>query len=370
MTRTHIDLDLLTREAMGASGHIVLGIDGIVDEVYEVVDHASIDSRGVELVTQFARFGELIVERGTGGLSKEILQKRQVSGGFSANTGRTLGALAVETTLVGTFGSAPQDPAFGDLTSTCSLFSVGDPSRCHILEFLDGKLMLVDLNGNRAFDWERLAAACDKAGLFPVLGRADVLGLGYWSNFDNFDQIVTNLIRSLPDDRLQRLFFDFGNVTKKTTEALRDTAARMAAWNKSVPVTLSLNDHEGRFLLRCLDIDFGMEHGSVVPAWDELARVIAIDELILHTEDYAVIASAGAETVLVPQHHVQCPVRTAGAGDTFNGGYIFSLLTAMRAQERLLVANAAAHFYVTNGRPPSREELVREAAVVSGGSDV
>jgi len=53
-------------------------------------------------------------------------------------------------------------------------------------------------------------------------------------------------------------------------------------------------------------------------------------------------------------------IRTAGAGDSFNGGYVSASLGFLNLKERLVVANAATAFFVTHATAPTKLELIEQ----------
>jgi len=78
-----------------------------------------------------------------------------------------------------------------------------------------------------------------------------------------------------------------------------------------------------------------------------------LDELIVHTPDWAAGASASEGAAFVPQNRCEQPVKTTGAGDNFNGGYMAANLGCgdekLTLPERLHVANLTTGYYVRNG---------------------
>jgi ribokinase len=79
--------------------------------------------------------------------------------------------------------------------------------------------------------------------------------------------------------------------------------------------------------------------------------------LDLHCSQFAASIESGSPT-LVPAFEV-IPCRTTGAGDSWNAANVFGQLLAWPAQERLLIANAAAAYYISDesGCQPTLEEL-------------
>jgi sugar/nucleoside kinase (ribokinase family) len=80
-----------------------------------------------------------------------------------------------------------------------------------------------------------------------------------------------------------------------------------------------------------------------------------------HTAALAIQVDKGAaeEVWLMPSYDL-LPKRTTGAGDTWNGGNILGILLGLEPEERLLLANAVAGFYVAAPEPerPTLEQLI------------
>jgi len=334
-------------------GKVVLGVDGFIDEVWQVLETRT-DVSSYQVVEHMKQFGELITEHGSGGLARELIRKRRSCGGFTANTGRAVGTLGIDTTLVGCFGKDKIDSAFDEFKSY-KCISAGDPAISNILEFSDGKIMLPNLENLLNLDWLQFKRILDNnAGIFDGV---DVIGLGYWSNMPDFDNMLVKLVDSFSTTKPSRMFFDFANVTKKSVSDLKQTLSVMSKLNKKIPMTLSLNEHEGLLLFEHYGIPGAIDTDEITAKLSDLRDKVGIDEIIIHTPHLAAIATP-KEQVCVMQNFVENPIRTAGAGDSFNGGYIVSCLGNLKAAERLTIANAVTKFYLENGKPPEREQLI------------
>ena len=335
-------------------GKVLLGGDGIIDEVWQIVD-VRIDAHNFKPMDNMKKFGELIVERGTGGLAKERVKKRRICGGFTGNVGRAVKALGLDTRFVGMYGTNTDngiDPVFEELHeksgTSHNIISIGDPAVCSILEFTDGKIMMPYLENLLNCDWPQIKSALEEqyGKAKNIFDGVQIASWGYWSNIPDFDNVLKGLLESYFKN-VDRMFFDFANITKKSAEALRITLKVMQELNEKTPMSLSLNEHEGDLLLKYYNV-----HNLKA-----LRDKIGIDEIIIHTPNEALIASANEGYVCVKQDFVENPIRTAGAGDAFNGGYIAACLGNIDAEKRLLIANAATNFYLKNAKPPAKSQL-------------
>jgi sugar/nucleoside kinase (ribokinase family) len=341
-------------------GKIILGIDAFIDQVWQVIETRT-SKKEYKTIDKMKKFGEIIVNRGEGGMANELIKKRRSCGGFTANTGRAIGKLDISTIMVGMYGKDRIDPIFNEFKDICTLISIGDPVISNILEFSDGKIMMPNLSELLNFDWNKLVDALGHDKLKSVFSNADIVSIGYWSNMPDFDEMITNIYENyLSENPPKRMFFDFANIKKRSVEAIKETFKVLGALNEKIPMTLSLNEHEAVLLFSYYgeELSEDMEKAAIQAA--SLREIINLDELIIHTPYYAVAATKPEGIGLAVQDYSENPVRTTGAGDTFNGGYIATCLGNLNINERLAISNAATSYYINNGNPPSREELIKE----------
>jgi sugar/nucleoside kinase (ribokinase family) len=124
-------------------------------------------------------------------------------------------------------------------------------------------------------------------------------------------------------------------------------------------MTLSMNEHEVMELF----LRIGVEPPELKPAAIASALAIArekigFDELVVHTPEFGAASNAKEGEAYALQDRQTKVVRLAGAGDSFNGGYLCASLGNLPIKQRLVVANAVTAFFVTHATGPTKEQLL------------
>lgn len=341
-------------------GQVLLGCDGFVDEVYQIVDvrknlseYTAMDNMSV--------FGELVLKRSGGGLGLEIVPKRRCSGGFTPNTGRVAAFLGLKPTLIGLYGQKEIDPAFEEFIDNCNLVSLGESAVTLVFEFTNGKILLSALKTVADLTWEDFTAHFPGEKLDALFTGVDILGLGYWSLTPDFDNFLTGMISRYDHTTPpRRMFFDFADIKKKSQESFFASLELIKKFNDKIPMTMSLNEHEGADLFSRFGITCKEDPAAITSDLKTVRREIGIDELVIHTPHFAVASHSSEGEAHAMQEFQQKVIRTAGAGDSFNGGYLCASLGDLQLKERLVVANAVTAFFVTNATAPTKEELIAQ----------
>jgi sugar/nucleoside kinase (ribokinase family) len=343
------------------NGNILLGCDGFVDEVYQIVDVRD-SLTEFTAIDHLKHFGELLVKRGDGGVGLEIVHKRRCEGGFAINTGRVAGMLGLEPTLLGLFGGNELDPSFSVFSDICTMISLGDPALTLAFEFTDGKVLMSDMKTVSRLTWADVVAHFAPADLKELFSGVDILGLGYWSLTPDFDNLLTGFISQTDDSNFpKRMFFDFADIQKKSEVSFTESLKLLADFDSKIPMTLSVNEHEILEVFRRLSMEQPEDTPATITAHLKIAREkIGIDELVVHTPVFAAASQRDGGEAFAMQETQTEVIRTAGAGDTFNGGYLCASLGDLTVKERLVIANAATAFFVCNAIPPTPEQLLTQ----------
>jgi sugar/nucleoside kinase (ribokinase family) len=341
-------------------GQVLLGCDGFVDEVYQIVDVRK-SLQEYSGMDDMRMFGDLVVKRSGGGLGLEIIPKRRCSGGFTPNTGRVAARLGLKPTLVGLYGAKEIDPAFEEFVDNCHLVSLGDSAVTLVFEFTNGKILLSALKSVANLTWTDFAAHFPGGKLDALFSGVDILGLGYWSLTPDFDGFLTGMVSRYDGKRApRRMFFDFADIKKKAAESFFASLELLRRFNGRIPMTMSLNEHEGAELFSRFGIACKEAPAALAADLRTVRERIGIDELVIHTPHFAAASHASEGEAWAMQEFQRNVIRTAGAGDTFNGGYLCASLGDLPLKQRLVIGNAATAFFVTRATAPSKEELLAQ----------
>jgi len=343
------------------SGKMLLGCDGFVDETYEIVE----ERRSADDYTPMPKvksFGELLVERADGGIGVELVWKRRCEGGCGINTGRIAACLGIKPILPGLYGDKSIDPAFEEFTDSCEILSLGDPALTIALEFPDGKVLMSDLRAVSNLTWDDIESRLGQAKLDEIFADLDVLGLGYWSLTANFDDIFEGFMAQCSKGNFpKRMFFDFADIKKKSSSAFIKSLDMIRRYNDRIKFTLSLNEHEVFELLKRIEVERpALEPAAIADVLKVARNKIGFDELVVHTPEFGAASSEAEGEAYAMQEKQSNVIRLAGAGDSFNGGYLCASLSDLSLRERLVVANAATAFFVCHATGPTREQLIAQ----------
>ena len=340
-------------------GKVLLGCDGFVDETYQIVEVRKSPTEFVPM-NRLRQFGELLVARADGGVGLELVPKRRCEGGFAINTGRVAACLGLKPYLPGLYGKDAIDPAYQEFQDTCALLSLGNPALTIALEFGDGKVLMSNLEAVSSLSWADFKNHFGEAKLNELFSGVDILGLGYWSLTSNFDRLFQGFMEQYEAATPpRRMFFDFADIKKKSSESFIKSLEMIRAYNSKIPMTFSLNEHEVMELFSRIGVERPeLKPAAVARALTAARKKIGFDELVVHTPEFGAASSAKDGEAYAIQERQTKIVRLAGAGDSFNGGYLCASLGDLPIKQRLVVANAVTAYFVTHATAPNREQLL------------
>lgn len=336
---------------------IVCGFDGFVDEMIRVVGERTAVDAFVPMGS-LAELGGLVTAAAGRNSLREIVVERQDAGGCAINLGDGLAALGDRVHFFGTVG-APVHPAFTEslarFASATALGTVYGRTLC--FEFRDGKFMfpavqqLAELTPvviDRAID--DYAAACR---------TASVICLTNWTLYPHMTAVWRHLRqRVFAGLRHDPWFFvDLVDPSSRSTEDIRAMAVTLPTFGR---VALSVNRTE----LAVLGARLGLPATEDVPAAAAALRLhLGIAQVVVHNSRINAVAHTDGVVVRPAGPFCEKPLKSTGAGDRFNSGYVHGLATGLGHVERLDLGAAVAGFFIRHARSGSAAEVVPYAPV-------
>lgn len=347
--------DRLPEEVGGEK--IVLGFNGAIDRVREVVDERQ-DEETYQRVQRLGDFGEQITDAGheERSMLMEWVCSEMRTGALVCHIARALGQLGYDPVMIGMLGTPPKN-AFLEEFGDFRMESLGEPAYTDAIEFDDGKLMLSESGGMRYLNWDGL---CEQVGfdrLATYLDGAAVLGMGYWAEISDmvsiFEGLAEELVPTLTDPP-EHILIDPADVGTRPSRDIKrggDVLQRLDAMSS---VTMSANRYETIDVADSLQTT-GSQRSPEAAA--EIAREkFGISRFVTHGATKSAIATeSGVFGVDVPREDE--PVLSTGAGDHFNAGFMLGLMYELTPRECVALGNAFAGCFVRQGRPPTYEKI-------------
>lgn len=336
---------------------VVVGFDGFVDEMIEVVE----ERRGqddYDRVATIRSFGERISASAGKSSLREIVVRATEPGGCAMSLGDGLAALGAEVHAYATLGE-PIHPAFAPIAARFAhVESWGEhPGRTLAFEFGDGKLMFSSVRPLADFDPELVSRKLAEGTFREACGRAKLIGLTDWSLYPHMTEVWRLLRREVFVHLDSPWFFvDLVDPASRSDADVADMLRALAEIQDAGPVILGLNGSEAERICRVAGVPQGDEANGWAQTAGELSSRIGIHGVVVHTPRFAAGAMGSARASL-PTDHCATPKKSTGAGDRFNAGFAFGLLAGAPLEVCLALGNAGSGYYVRSARSGNREEL-------------
>jgi len=355
-----IEDDTLTTcaEAFSADteAKFILGFDGFLDIIFEMVDSRH-DETEYNRIESLRALGDRIITSANQNSSQTIEWVPQSTGpgGYTVHCGKALRTLGADIEMIGTFGR-PIVESFIDPFDHDNLYSVGEPTETHAVEFADAKLILINSKTQLSLDWSQLIDQLPKSQLVSMIDGCSVLGVGTWGKISNIPSIWNGLQEEVfpqLEDPPAHLVMDVGNVRLLDGDELVDGGTQLSQLDKSVPVTVSGNRGEINYLAEQL---CEAPSESFLDAVADVRESLGVHRVIGHNAEQVVLSS-NDETASICTPIIENPSKLLSAGDKFNAGIIYGLYSGLRAHALLLAGDLVAGFFVEYGRPPTTNEV-------------
>lgn len=350
--------------AFGGRGPVRLfaGPDGFVDEIVDVVDKRMDAERYVPVRT-IREYATRLAEAAGKSTNVEFVVRQVKAGGNGPLMSEAFGRLGGRVTYIGCVGENGLNPLFAGLEEYGEVIAIAPAAVTLAAEFEDGKIMHGKHDSLRLVTWENLLKGCGgDAALDRLLGEADVAALLNWTMLpfltDIFRGIRSHLGR--PGAKPPRfLFFDLCDPAKRTVADIREALSEIGGFSPAVQnVVLGLNEKESVEVCSALDIDSGdSTSASLLRRAELIAGRTGVTEVVIHPTGSAV-AWSRVGTGVVDGPFCAAPRLTTGAGDHFNGGYMFARALGLAPSDAVVVGVCVSGFYVRECRGPSVAEII------------
>ena len=330
---------------------IVCGFDGFVDELIRVVAERT----GLNDYMPLGSLNELgaLVSAAAGRNSlREIVIDRYDAGGCAINLGDGLAALGARVHYLGTVG-APVHHAFAPVlarfTSATPLGSSFGRTLC--FEFRDGKFMfsateqLVEVTPKLLDSYlDAYRAACLSA---------DVICLTNWTLYPHMTDCWKHLQREVYAGLTHEPWY-FVDLVDPSSRSTADILAMTETMRGFGCTALSVNRTELSVLAERLGLPMEDDVGRAAAA---LRTRLGITQVVLHNSKINAVADADGVVVAPAGPFCATPLKSTGAGDRFNAGYVYGLAAGLGARERLDLGSAVAGYFVRHARSGSQSEI-------------
>jgi sugar/nucleoside kinase (ribokinase family) len=362
-------------ESLRAKGFrpAVVGFDGFVDSIIEVVDQRQDMSpggyRGIRTIEQFAARVGAAAGKST---NIELVVKEDRFGGNGPLMAGAMGRLGVPVTYIGAVGHEANPtvlhPLYEELAVRCrEVIPVAPPAHTDALEFDDGKVMLGKPANVQLVTWAGLARVLGLEGIRMRIEQSALIGIVNWVMMGGVEGIWEGLCKDvfagLRGNDQRRVFIDLADPAKRTDEDVKRAVACLRTMNAMVPLTLGLNLAEAERMAHVFGVrafeDRGMHtFGAVVEsAARALREALGLACVVIHPREGAAAADA-AGTAWFDGPFTSTPKLSTGAGDHFNGGFAFAQVHGLPLDQCLAVGCAVSGAYVRDALSPNLDRLV------------
>jgi sugar/nucleoside kinase (ribokinase family) len=338
----------------------VIGFDGFVDEICDVVDkRASGDS--YSRIETIKEYGDRISRAGGLSTNLELVPKVVKLGGNGPIMVNALNAQGVSITYIGALGDPTLHPVFTELASQVQAYSIAEPAHTDALEFKDGKIMMGKLESLKNITWERLIARVPVATLRELCRHTQLIASLNWTMLPYLTELwqhfIQEVLATITFAVPPFIFFDIADPEKRTATEISTALQTIQEFNKYGRAILGLNRKEATVIAQVLGLQIERpEQAALKQITCTIAQALSIYGVVVHPSDKAACFVAGEYYEIEGPYTTQ-PKLTTGAGDNFNAGFCYGGLRGCSPEESLVIGCGVSGFYVRHGHSPSQAEL-------------
>lgn len=340
-----------------------VGFDGFVDEIVRAVDirYGPDSYKPIETIAAFA---QRIADAAGLSTNIELVTEHVKLGGNGPIMARALSSLGAGITYVGSVGRPDVHPIFAELEQAGSVVGVCPPGYTQALEFTDGKVLLGKTTSLAEITWERILDCFPLEAMRSALRESALIAALNWTMIPHLTQVWEGMLRdgiaALPAGVRPVAFFDLCDPAKREPGEIVKALETIERFSERTHTVLGLNRKEATEVANALGLAVAPSNreAPLEAITEALGRKLGIAGVVVHPVSEAAVYTQGS-LVKIPGPYTSRPKLTTGAGDNFNAGFCFGLVSGFDPASCLLLGKGTSGFYVRNGRSPSKHELVQ-----------
>lgn len=341
---------------MLSKSRVLIGFDGFIDTLLYCVEKR-LGPHSFKRLQSIPSFSQKVLAAASQSTNIECVVKGQSIGGNAPLLAQALASLGHTGTLVGACGYPDIHPIFHPLqTAGLTVHSFAEPGITDALEFTDGKLLLGKMGELNHITLQEAQQRLPHTILQSLIEQAQILATVNWTMMPMVQEFWEYLLvnkRLLKKGPKKTLFVDLADPAKRPVKDLKKGLSMLSELNCLCNVILGLNRAEAR----CVADAF---HLSSSHSLNKNAEIIAdslqLHSVIIHTHPEVAVATVHGDTMCSHALKVPVckkPVRSTGAGDTFNAGFLAGVIQHQPPLACLKMAVAASNIFVRTGNPPT-----------------
>lgn len=346
-----------------ASTPVLIGFDGFVDSIIQVVDkRTSVDS--YEPIGTIDQFGSRISAAAGKSSNFELVTTLEKLGGNGPIMANALATAGLDVTYVGALGVPELHPVFEPFAERARVHSIAAPGYTDALEFDDGKLLLGKYEQLKDVDYSAVERSLGADSFREIVGRSRLIGMVNWTMLTRLQTIwerMADAVLPAVGGERRLVFIDLCDPAKRTKADLKSALDVISRLDKHADVILGLNLSESSQVAEVLGVAIdGDPEQAIETTAAGLCEKLEIYSVVVHPRKSAagaVRTSDGVETGKFVGPFTSKPKLSTGAGDNFNAGFCLGQLAGLNVLQSVCCGTHTSGFYVRHAHSPSLTEL-------------